>query len=83
MSFSEKPERSALTARAVAAAVSVATAHGINIDEPQVIADAYSVRIHLKPAPIVARVSTIRSQFTTSFAVRNFANWGGFGSNGD
>lgn len=61
MSLSEKPERSALTARAVAAAVSVATAHGINIDEPQVIADAYSVRIHLKPAPIVARVSTITS----------------------
>ena len=61
MSLSEKPERSALTARAVAAAVSVATARGVSVDDPQVIADAYSVRIHLKPAPIVARVSTITS----------------------
>ncbi|HAZ43487.1 MAG TPA: antibiotic transporter [Cyanobacteria bacterium UBA11369] len=59
ISLEEKPEPSALTARAVAAAVSVATAHGVSIDDPQVIADAYSVRIHLKPAPIVARVSTI------------------------
>jgi Phosphotransferase enzyme family len=61
MSFSEKPERSALTARAVAAAVSVATAHGVSVNDPHVLADAYSVRIHLKPAPIVARVSTITS----------------------
>lgn len=61
MSLSEKPERSALTARAVAAAVYVATAHGVSVDDPRVIADAYSVRVHLKPAPIVARVSTITS----------------------
>ena len=61
MSLSEKPEHSALTARAVAAAVSVATALGVRVDNPHVLADAYSVRIHLKPAPIVARVSTITS----------------------
>ena len=61
MSLDEKPERSALTNRAVAAAVSVATAHGVSVNNPHVLADAYSVRIHLKPAPIVARVSTITS----------------------
>lgn len=59
MSLSEKPEPSALTAKAVAAAVSVATAHGISVDDPHLLADAYSVRVHLRPAPVVARVSTI------------------------
>jgi hypothetical protein len=61
MSLSEKPELSPLTARAVAAAVSVATAHGVSVNDPHVLADAYSVRIHLRPAPIVARISTITS----------------------
>ncbi|MFB2980293.1 phosphotransferase [Microseira sp. BLCC-F43] len=61
MSISEKPELSPLTARAVAAAVSVATAHGVSVNDPHVLADAYSVRIHLRPAPIVARISTITS----------------------
>ena len=61
MSSSDKDNRSALTARAVAAAVSVASAHGIQVDNPRILADAYSVRVHLQPAPIVARVSTITS----------------------
>jgi hypothetical protein len=52
-------DRSALTARAVAASVSVASAHGVRANDPQVLADAYSVRVHLKPAPIVARISTL------------------------
>lgn len=54
-------DRSALTAAAVAAAVSVASAHGIRANDPQVLADAYSVRVHLKPAPIVARIATLTS----------------------
>jgi Phosphotransferase enzyme family len=61
ISLYEQPERSALTARAVAAAASVATAHGVSVDDPHVLADAYSVRVHLQPAPIVARISTITS----------------------
>lgn len=59
MSPSNQHNRSALTARAVAAAVSVASTHGIKVDNPRVLADAYSVRVHLQPTPIVARVSTI------------------------
>ncbi|HEY9669451.1 MAG TPA: phosphotransferase [Coleofasciculaceae cyanobacterium] len=59
MSSSDQVNRSALTARAVAAAVSVADAHGIKVDNPRILADAYSMRVHLQPAPIVARVSTI------------------------
>lgn len=55
----ENSSRTARTARAVAAAVSVAAAHGIKVDAPLVLANAYSVRVHLHPAPIVARVSTI------------------------
>jgi hypothetical protein len=51
--------RAALTARAVAASVSVATNHGIKVDDPHVLADLCSVRVHLRPAPVVARVSTI------------------------
>jgi len=44
--------------RAVAAAVDVARAHGLRVDEPVVLADQFSVQVHLKPAPVVAGVST-------------------------
>jgi hypothetical protein len=54
-----KLSRSALTKRAVDASVSVASSYGISVDDPYILADAYSVRIHLRPTPIVARVSTI------------------------
>jgi hypothetical protein len=56
---SKELDRSALTARAVAASVSVASAHGVRVSDPHVLADAYSVRVHLKPAPIVARIGTL------------------------
>lgn len=59
VSLHEKPDRRAIAARAVAASVSVASAYGIKVDEPCVLADAYSVRVHLQPAPVVARVSTL------------------------
>lgn len=52
-------DRPALSARAVAAAVSVASNYGIRAIDPHVLADSYSVRVHLKPAPIVARISTL------------------------
>ncbi|NJS13141.1 MAG: aminoglycoside phosphotransferase family protein [Microcoleus sp. CSU_2_2] len=56
---SKELDRSALTARAVAASVSVASTYGVRAIDPHVLADAYSVRVHLKPAPIVARISTL------------------------
>lgn len=49
----------ALTARAVSAATAIATAHGVRVDDPEVLAQGYAVRVHLRPAPVVARVSTI------------------------
>jgi len=51
-------DRTAVTARAVAAAAQVAKQHGIAVDAPAVLADRYAVRVHLRPAPLVARVST-------------------------
>jgi hypothetical protein len=57
----QESPHSALTARAVAASISVAAAHGVSVDNPRVLGNAYSVRVHLQPAPLVARVSTITS----------------------
>lgn len=51
--------RAALTARAVAAATAIARAHGLRVDDPAVLSQGYAVRAHLRPAPVVARVSTI------------------------
>ncbi|TMR93714.1 hypothetical protein [Nonomuraea basaltis] len=44
---------------AVAAAVSVAEEHGVRVREPVVLKDSFNLRIHLRPAPIVARVPTV------------------------
>jgi hypothetical protein len=56
MSPQDDAGRAALAARAAAA---VAAAHGLRVGEPAVLADAYAVRVHLRPAPVVARVSTL------------------------
>ena len=50
--------RADLTRRAVAAAVAVARGHGVRVDEPEVLADQFSVQVRLAPAPVVAGVST-------------------------
>ena len=42
---------------AVAAAVAVARAHGLRVDDPVVLRDRLNVLVWLKPAPIVARVA--------------------------
>ena len=55
--------------RAVAAAVTVAQAHGLRCDAPEVVADGSNVLVHLKPAPVVARVAT------TTGLVRKPAEW--------
>jgi len=48
-----------LSARAVAAAIDVARELGLKCnDEPELLADGSNVMMHLKPAPVVARVAT-------------------------
>lgn len=43
---------------AVAAALTVARAQGLRCDDPHVLRDAWHVLVHLRPLPIVARVSS-------------------------
>jgi hypothetical protein len=45
---------------AVAAAVAVAAEHGLRADDPVVLSDAWHVLVHLRPLPLVARVSSGR-----------------------
>lgn len=45
---------------AVRAAVEVAAKHGLRSDEPVVLRDAWHVLVHLRPLPVVARVSSGR-----------------------
>jgi Phosphotransferase enzyme family len=47
--------------RAVEAAVAVAAEHGLRSDDPVVLRDAWHVLVHLRPLPLVARVSSGRS----------------------
>ncbi len=53
---------SAEAQRAVAVAVAVARAQGLRVDEPVVLAEGYSVRVHVAPAPVVVRVPTLAAQ---------------------
>ena len=48
----------ALEQRALAAAITVASASGLKADEAVVIHSASNVLVHLRPAPVVARVMT-------------------------
>ncbi len=47
------------TADAVSASVACARALGLPADDPQVVAEGYSVRVRLSPAPVVTRVVTV------------------------
>jgi hypothetical protein len=47
-----------MTESAVGAAVEVAAEHGLRSDDPVVLRDAWHVLVHLRPLPIVARVSS-------------------------
>lgn len=44
--------------RAVRAAAAAARAHGLDVREPRVLADANNTIVHLRPAPVVAKVAT-------------------------
>jgi hypothetical protein len=48
--------------RAVAAAVNLARAYGLRVTGATVLADLFSVMVHLQPSPVVARVSTWTSK---------------------
>jgi Phosphotransferase enzyme family len=50
----------------VDAALAVASAHGLRVGDPVIVDDRLNVIVHLRPAPVVARVST-----TTSSAGRD------------
>jgi hypothetical protein len=45
-------------ARAVRAATAVARAYGLDVRRPRVLADANNTIVHLRPAPVVAKVGT-------------------------
>jgi Ser/Thr protein kinase RdoA (MazF antagonist) len=47
-----------VTQRAIAAAVSAARRLGLRVDEPMLLHDASNALVHLRPAPVVARVAT-------------------------
>jgi hypothetical protein len=61
VSASATPARAARTRRALRAAVAVAERHGLRCDEPVVLHDASNLLVHLRPAPVVARVSAVTS----------------------
>jgi hypothetical protein len=45
--------------RALDAAITVARAHGVRVDEPEVLSDRQNVVVRLGPAPVVARVASM------------------------
>ncbi|QUQ68512.1 phosphotransferase [Kutzneria sp. CA-103260] len=56
--------------QAIRAAVAYAAAHGIRSAEPAVLKDGSNVLVHLRPAPVVARVAG-----TTGLVRHPVANW--------
>lgn len=49
------------TTEAVEAAVAVARELGLAVREPVLLHDSFNIRVHLSPAPVVARVQTVTS----------------------
>lgn len=47
------------TGEAVAASVAAGRAAGLTVHDPEVVAEGYSVRVRLHPAPVVSRVVTL------------------------
>lgn len=52
-------ELTSRTERAVTAAAAVARDGGLTVTEPEVLYDVFSVVVHLRPSPVVARVCTV------------------------
>jgi hypothetical protein len=51
--------------RAVEAVVAHARENGLRVEEPTVLNDLFSLMVHLKPAPVVARVATCMPKLRT------------------
>ena len=51
--------------RAVAAMVALARENGLRVDEPVVLNDLFSLMVHLRPAPVVARIATCMPKLRT------------------
>jgi hypothetical protein len=58
---------------AVAAAVAVAAKHGLVSDDPVLLSDSWHVLVHLRPLPLVARVSSRRAHQPADRVVRELA----------
>ena len=54
--------------RAVAAAVALARENGLRVGEPVVLNDLFSLMVHLRPAPVVARVATLMPRLRAPIA---------------
>jgi Phosphotransferase enzyme family len=54
--------------RAVAAALALAREYGLRVEEPTVLNDLFSLMVHLRPAPVVARVTTYMPKLRTPIA---------------
>jgi Phosphotransferase enzyme family len=54
--------------RAIAAVVALARENGLRVEEPVVLNDLFSLMVHLKPAPVVARVATCMPKLRTPIA---------------
>ncbi len=63
-----KRRREERSRRAVAAAVTLAREHGLRVGEPFVLADLFSTMVHLRPAPVVARVATCMPRLRSPIA---------------
>jgi hypothetical protein len=59
-------ERQRVAAAGVAAAAAEARSHGLRVDDPLVLHDLFSLRVHLRPAPVVARVPTWATRLVPS-----------------
>ena len=51
--------------RAVETVVAHARENGLRVEEPTVLNDLFSLMVHLKPAPVVARVATCMPKLRT------------------
>jgi hypothetical protein len=58
---------------AVAAAVAVAEENGLRSDDPVILSDSWHVLVHLRPLPLVARVSSGRAHQPADRVVRELA----------
>ena len=54
--------------RSVAAAASLGRENGLRVEEPTVLNDLFSLMVHLKPTPVVARVATCMPKLRTPIA---------------